>query len=245
MRSFLLLATLALPLPAQAESITVFAAASMKTALDVIGDRWEAESGNDIHLSYAGSSALARQIMQGAPANVFISASTEWMDAVEAEGLVADDTRQDLLGNTLVIVGPKGSPKIDPVALPEALGESWLAMALVEAVPAGIYGRQALTSTGIWDEVSSRVAQAEDVRGALALVAVGEAHYGVVYASDAVAEPRVDPVATFPADTHDPIVYPAALIEGHVTEAAADFLDYLGSPRAADVFRAQGFEVLD
>lgn len=239
-----LLAMLALPVSAHADTVTVFAAASLKTALDRIVTAYDAESGDRVTVSYAGSSALAKQVIEGAPANIFISASTDWMDAVETAGLVAEGSRIDLLGNALVVVGTKGSAPIEPADLPQALGASHLAMALVDAVPAGVYGKQALTHLGLWEALAPKVAQASDVRAALALVATGEAHYGIVYASDAVAEPRVDKVATFPAGSHDAITYPAALIKGEESEAAAKFLTHLSTDEAAQVFDAEGFEVL-
>lgn len=241
MLRFALIALLALPVSAHAETVTVFAAASLKTALDRIVASYE--SNDRVTVSYAGSSALAKQVIEGAPADIFISASTDWMDEVEAAGLVAEGSRKNLLGNTLVLVGTKGSSEMAPAELPEALGASYLAMALVDAVPAGIYGKQALTHLGIWDAVAPKVAQASDVRAALALVAAGEAHYGVVYGSDAVAEPRVTQVATFPAESHDAITYPAALI-ADASQAATAFLDHLSSTEATEVFEAEGFRVL-
>lgn len=232
---------LSLPISARAEEVTVFAAASLKTALDEIAQEWQQSSGDTLAISYAGSSQLARQIQQGAPADMFISAAVDWMGTLEADGLVIDGTRRDLLGNTLVLVGAAGSPPVDPAALPEVLGEEKLAMALVDSVPAGVYGKQALTSLGIWDTVAPSVAQAENVRAALALVATGEAPFGIVYASDAVAETGVSVVATFPETSHEPIIYPAALIGGADGQA---LLDHLSSPEAAAIFKAQGFEVL-
>ncbi|MDB6453300.1 molybdate ABC transporter substrate-binding protein [Falsirhodobacter sp. 20TX0035] len=239
-----LVAFLALSTAAHADTVTVFAAASLKTALDQIAAEWQPESGDSVTVSYAGSSTLAKQIVAGAPANLFISASTDWMEAVETEGLVAGASREDLLGNTLVAIGPKGSAPITAEELPETLGESYLAMAMVDSVPAGVYGKQALTHLGLWEALAPRVAQTDDVRAALALVAAGEAHMGIVYASDAKAEPRVDAVLTFPSGSHDPITYPAALIKGHDTPAAEAFLKHLSSDEAAAVFRAQGFDVL-
>lgn len=225
---------------AMADEVVVFAAASLKTALDEIASDYEAETGEAVLISYAGSSKLAQQIIQGAPADVFISASTQWMDAVEAEGLLAEGSRTDLLGNWLVLVGFEEGA-FDIVDLPDHLGDEHLAMALVNSVPAGQYGKEALTNLGLWETLAPSVAQADNVRAALALVATGEAPFGIVYASDAVAEPAVHVIATFAEDTHAPIIYPAAL----TTEASdAAFLDYLSTPQAADVFKAQGFTVL-
>ncbi|MFW2543233.1 molybdate ABC transporter substrate-binding protein [Primorskyibacter sp. 2E107] len=228
---------------ASAERITVFAAASLKTALDEIGPLFEADTGHDLVVSLAGSSALARQIEHGAPADVFISANVGWMDHIAALGLLEPGTRRDVLGNTLVLVG-QGAALDDWADLPGRLGAGRLAMALVEAVPAGIYGKDALMSLGLWSDVETRVAQVDNVRAALALVALGEAPMGVVYATDAAAEPAVAVLADFPAGSHQPILYPAARIAGSGA-AADDFLTYLQSAEARAVFEAQGFTVLE
>ncbi|NNU79433.1 molybdate ABC transporter substrate-binding protein [Halovulum dunhuangense] len=237
-------------MPAAAGDVTVFAAASLRTALDGIAAGWKAETGHAVTLSYAGSSALARQIEQGAPADIFISSSVDWMDLLETEALLAPGTRRDLLGNTLVLVahGPDAAPVgIGPALdLPALLGpEGRLAMALVDAVPAGVYGRQALESLGLWERVAPQVAQSDNVRTALALVASGEAPLGIVYGSDAVAEPGVSVIGTFPEDSHAPIVYPVAQTADSDSAAAAEFLAHLGSPAAAASFARQGFIVLE
>lgn len=247
----LFVATLVLgliPGPASAAKITVFAAASLKTALDDFVAVWEDTAGQEVAVSYAGSSALARQIEQGAPADVFISASLDWMDALAAVGLIREETRRDLLGNTLVLIAHADAAPVEigpGLDLAGMLGDGRLAMALVDSVPAGVYGKAALTALGIWDAVAPKVAQADNVRAALALVAAGEAPFGIVYRTDAAAEDDVAVVGTFPADSHPPIVYPAA-----VTAASADpdtagaFLDFLGTEAARDVFEAQGFRML-
>jgi molybdate transport system substrate-binding protein len=226
-----------------AERVTVFAAASLKTAMDGIAEAWRAEGG-EVAVSLAGSSALARQILAGAPAEVFVSANPGWMDAVAAEGLVVEGSRRDLLTNAIVLVAhgaAEAAGEIGPeFDLAARLGDGRLAMALVEAVPAGIYGRAALESLGLWEAAAPRVVQASDVRAALALVAAGEAPYGIVYATDAAAEPGVSVVGTFPAGSHPPVIYPAALIEGAGPEAAR-FLDFLSGPAARALFAAQGF----
>lgn len=235
-----------LPAAASAAKITVFAAASLKTAMDAIAKDWKADTGNTAVISYAGSSQLARQIQQGAPADLFISANEKWMDALEKAGLIRKDTRHDLLGNTLVLVARRGTAPVEigkGLDLAGLLGTGRLAMALVDSVPAGIYGKQALTSLGLWPSVSGRVAQADNVRAALALVATGEAPYGITYATDATAEPRVAVVGTFPADSHKPIIYPAALTRDAKAPAPA-FLAYLSGKTAAAAFEAQGFKVL-
>lgn len=234
--------TMGVALPASAEPI-VFAAASMKTALDEIALQW-AQNHDPVTLSYAGSSKLARQISAGAPADMFISASVPWMDTVEKDGAVVDGTRHDLLGNTLVLVGSRPGD-VAPQDLPARLGDDFLAMALVDSVPAGQYGKQALTDLGLWADLAPHVAQADNVRAALALVATNEAPFGIVYATDAAAEPNAYVQSTFAPQTHDPIIYPAALLNtGMDPDGAAAFLDYLSGPEALAIFTAQGFEVL-
>ena len=228
-----------LPGTAGAE-VTVFAASSLKTALDEIVTHWEGER---VLVSYGGSSALARQILAGAPADVYISANVGWVDAVEDAGIVQDGTRRDLLGNDLVLVAPEpGDVALNAEALAARLGDGPLAMALVDAVPAGIYGKQAMGHLGLWSDLEAQVAQAANVRAALALVALGEAPLGVVYASDAVAEPRVHVVARFPSDSHDPITYPAVAVSD--APGARNFLSFLSGPQARAVFERNGFRVL-
>jgi molybdate transport system substrate-binding protein len=234
---------------AWADEVVVFAAASMKTALDEVASLWQAETGIVVTVSYAGSSALAQQIIAGAPADIFISAASAWMDAVEGEGLVVEGSRTDLLGNTLVLIahGPDAAPvEIAPgVDLAGLLGGGKLAMALVDAVPAGQYGKAALETLGIWDAVSPSVAQSDNVRAALALVSTGEAPYGIVYATDAAADDNVTIVGTFPADSHPPIIYPAALLTEAADEADRAFFAALRSDAARAAFERQGFAVID
>jgi molybdate transport system substrate-binding protein len=238
------LVLLAAALPARAaEPLTVFAAASLATALDEAAERYEAETGERVALAYAGSSALARQIDQGAPADVFLSANPGWMDWLEERGRVAPDTRRDLLRNRLVLAAhgeaaPVDLSRLDIKAL---LGDRRLAVALTGAVPAGLYAKAALSSLGLWKEARPRLAEADNVRAALALVARGEAPYGIVYATDAAAEPAVSVAAVFPEATHPPIVYPAAVVaEGDRTRAAR-FLAWLAGPEAGAVFARHGF----
>ncbi|KAA2314722.1 molybdate ABC transporter substrate-binding protein [Pseudooceanicola sediminis] len=234
---------------AQAEQarLTVFAAASMKNAMDEIAAGYEAETGNAVDVSLAGSSALARQIQQGARADIFISANTDWMDRLEAGGQIDGDSRVDLLGNAIVLVAASGAapveiaPGMDLAAL---LNGGRLAMALVDAVPAGIYGKAALQSLGEWDSVAPMVAQADNVRAALALVATGAAPMGIVYATDAVAEDDVHVIGTFPEDSHPPIIYPAARVAGSDNPLDAGFLAYLQGAAARAAFERQGFVVL-
>lgn len=241
-----LLAACTLALPVAAEDISVFAAASMKTALDQIAGDYQARTGNTVTVSYAGSNLLAKQIIDGAPADIFISASESWMDEVEKAGAVADGSRRDLLGNTLVLIAHDAVAPVeitDQTDLKGMLGDGKLAMAMVDSVPAGQYGKAALESLGMWDGVAPSVAQTDNVRAALALVAVGEAPYGIVYATDATAEPAVHLVGTFPADSYPPAIYPAALLRGAADPADRDFFDALSGPEARAVFAAQGFKV--
>ncbi len=241
---FVAAALIALAAPAaHADEITIFAAASLKDALDGIAAKWQESHKDTVVISYAGSSQLAKQIQEGAPADLFISASTSWMDAVEKSGDIDPATRKDILGNTLVLVGT-GKPAEAPIAdLPTLLGQGKLDMALVDSVPAGQYGKEALTSLGLWDKVEGQVAQADNVRGALKLVATGEAPLGIVYGSDAVAEPGVGVIATFPEDSHEKITYPAAVTKSADTPQAAAFLDSLTQDPAKSVFESQGFTV--
>ena len=213
-------------------AVTVFAASSLKTALDEAIAVYEGQ----VTASYAGSSALARQIGYGAPADLFISANPDWVDWLTGQGLVSEQT--PLLGNRLVLIGPEGSAAGTPETL--VPGAERVAMALVDAVPAGIYGKQALTSLGLWETVAPRVVQADNVRAALALVALGEARLGVVYATDALAEPRVTVLATFPEAAHAPIRYPLA----RLTPQGDGLYDWLQRDEAAKIFEKHGFSVL-
>ena len=236
----------AAPTLVRSDAVTVFAAASLKTALTEIGQRYSAQSGRDVVISAAASSTLARQISFGAPADVFISASVEWMDALAADDLIERESRFDLIGNRLVLVGPGGqasAPLTAQFPLMELIGESRLAMAMVETVPAGVYGKAALISLGLWPGVEDRIAQTDNVRAALALVALGEAPLGVVYASDAAAEPRVGVVGVFPENAHPPIVYPAATVAGQGA-FAEDFLRYLQGAEAEEILLNSGFSAL-
>lgn len=246
MRTALLALTLALPLPAAADEVVVFAAASLKTALDAVAADWQAATGHTVTISYAGSNVLAKQIIEGAPADIFVSAAADWMDEVERAGLTVPGSRADLLGNTLVLVahGEAAPVEIGPgLDLAGILGEEKLAMALVDSVPAGQYGKAALENLGLWAAVAPSVAQVDNVRAALALVAAGEAPYGIVYATDAAAEPGVSILGTFPADSHPAILYPAALLAGATDPADQAFFAALSGEAADAVFRAQGFTV--
>ncbi|MEQ9695169.1 molybdate ABC transporter substrate-binding protein [Shimia sp. SDUM112013] len=231
---------------AAADRLTVFAAASLKEALEDVAGLYEAATGNEVVLSFAGSSILARQIAFGAPADVFISANEAWMDDLETRGLIAPDTRLRLLANRLVMVAPQGTPAFElspQTDLTAMLGEGRLAMALVQAVPAGIYGKAALDHFGLWQGVAARVAQTDNVRAALALVARGEAPLGIVYASDVGVSDDVSVVARFPENSHPAILYPAAAIKGSNTGAAGAFLTYLQGDAAQAVFKGYGFAI--
>lgn len=240
---------LALPAAAGAEEVVVFAAASMKNALDAVAADFQAGTGHTVTISYAGSNALAKQIIEGAPADIFISAAVNWMDEVEKAGLVAEGARADLLGNTLVLIahGTEAEPvEIGPgFDLKSLIGEEKLAMALVDSVPAGQYGKAALESLGIWADVEPSVAQSDNVRATLALVATGEAPYGIVYATDAAAEDNVTVVGTFPAETHPPIIYPAALLTGAADAADKAFYEALSGDAADAAFAKEGFAILN
>jgi molybdate transport system substrate-binding protein len=234
---------------AKAEEVVVFAAASMKTALDDFAAKWESETGDTVTISYAGSSQLARQIMQGAPADLFISANPGWIDEVEKAGLVREGMRRDLLGNMLVLIAHgKDVPKVEIGAgfdLAGLLGDRKLAMALVDSVPAGQYGKAALTALGLWSSVEASVAQTDNVRAALRLVATGEAPYGIVYATDAVADDAVTVVGTFAEQSHPAIIYPAALLAEADDKADTAFYQALSGETARAAFEAQGFKVLN
>ena len=231
------------------DGMVIFAAASLKNALDEIATAWSKETGKPMpRISYAASSALAKQIEQGAPADMFISADTDWMDHVDRKDLIRKDTRFNLLGNKIVLIAPRDSKTTVAVKqgfdLAKALAGGKLAMANVDAVPAGKYGKAALEKLGAWDGVKGNVAQAENVRAALLLVARGEAPLGIVYATDAAAEPNVKIVGDFPADSHPPIIYPAALAREPKSPDAKAFLDVLKSSKARPAFEKQGFTVL-
>lgn len=233
--------------PEAAQDTLVFAAASLKNALDAIGAAYGKETGKKIVVSYAASSALAKQIESGAPAQAFISADLAWMDYVAERKLIEPESRVNLLGNRLVLIAPKDAAKpveIKPgFGLAEIVGDGRLAVADVAAVPAGKYGKAALESLGVWDAVKDKLAQAENVRAALLLVARGESPAGIVYRTDAAADPSVVIIGTFPEDSHPPVVYPAALTAGTKADARA-FLDFLKTAEAKALFEAEGFIVL-
>ncbi len=241
---FLLSAASALP-PAMAADVTVFAAASLKEALDEQARQFEATTGNKVIISYGASNALAKQIDAGAPADAFISADLDWMDHVDQRGLLMPNTRVNLLRNTLVLIAPassKATLRIGPgFALAAELGREKLAMANPDSVPAGKYGRSALERLGVWGSVEKQVARAENVRAALALVSRGEAPFGIVYSTDALSDKGVKIVDTFPPGSYPPIVYPAALLASGKSPAAMPLLDYLRSVAARSIWEKYGF----
>ena len=235
----------ALAVPGMAKPPLVLAAASLQESLTEAGRMWAARGHEAPVLSFAASSALARQVQSGAPADLFLSADEAWMDAVQKDGLVRAGTRVSFLGNRLVLVAPAGRGGMLAIRrgfpLARALGNGRLAMADPDAVPAGRYGRAALTALGIWPTVAGRVARADSVRGALALVARGEAPYGIVYATDARAEPGVRIVGVFPSASHPPITYPVALLTSARSGEAEGFRRFLLSPAGKAIFRRYGF----
>jgi molybdate transport system substrate-binding protein len=248
--------TLALALPillffsaahANAEKILCYAAASLTNALGDIAQSFERQSQDKVSFSFASSSTLAKQIENGAPADMFVSADQEWMDYLEKLNLIAPGSRIELLGNRLVLIAPADSglsltlkPGVD---LSSLLRGGLLATGDPDHVPVGKYAKIALEKLGAWDRVSGRIARADSVRAALALVERGEAPLGIVYATDAAVAPKVKVVDVFPGDLHPAIVYPAALVQGRSTPAAARFLDYLKTPEAKAVFQKYGFSV--
>ena len=231
------------------QSIIVFAAASMKNALDDVDTAFSAASGVKVTASYGASSALAKQIDQGAPADVFVSADTQWMDWLARRGLIAPQTRANLLGNRLVLIAPKQSKlvhvAIDPgFDLARLAGDGRIAVADVRAVPAGLYAKAALQKLGAWTAAEPKLAQAENVRATLSYVARSEAQLGIVYATDAKVEPNVKIIGVFPDKSHPPIIYPAAAVTGRDSAAATRYLDFLRGPAARAAFEKYGFNVL-
>lgn len=234
--------------PASASGkVTIFAAASLKTALDEVSVAWRAGTGKETTNAYAASSALAKQIEAGAPADIFISADLDWMTYLADRKLIAEGTEVRLLGNALVLVAPAGSPAAVTIApgfdLAGLLKGGRLAVADVKAVPAGKYAKAALQSLGAWQGVENSLAQAENVRAALKLVSTGEAPAGIVYQTDAREDENVKLLGTFPADSHPPIIYPAARLAASSNADAVAFLQFLQSSTAQDIFTAHGFTI--
>jgi molybdate transport system substrate-binding protein len=234
--------------PDTAAAPVVFAAASMKTALDAVAAAWKADTGKTVSIAYASSAVLAKQIEQGAPADIFISADLKWMDYLDNAKLIRAGTRRDLFGNKLVLIEPSDADATLEIAkgfdLAGAAGDGKIAVCMIDSCPAGIYAKEALESLGVFAGVEPKLAQADNVRNALNLVSRGEAKFGIVYATDARADPKVKVVGTFPASSHSAIVYPVALIAASANPDAAFFLAYLTSQAASKIFLEQGFEVL-
>jgi molybdate transport system substrate-binding protein len=241
-----LLPACAIGQPTAPSSLTVFAAASLTDSLKAVADAYKAKTGTTVTLSFGASSTLARQIEQGAGADLFLSADGDWMDYLQNKGLIAKASRRDLLGNRLVLIAGPGArlpPKIAPhFDLAGALGDRRLALADPASVPAGKYAKAALTALGIWVQVAPKVAAAENVRVALEYVARGESPYGIVYATDAKTVPGIRVAGIFPESSHPPIVYPAALTRNGSPGAKA-FLDFLGGKEARAIFEKAGFSL--
>jgi molybdate transport system substrate-binding protein len=229
------------------DGITVFAAASLTDVLQELGDGFTKDSSIPVRFSFAASSTLARQIENGAPADMFFSADLEWMDYLQARKLIQPATRHDVLGNRLVLIAPTDSRvmlKIQPhFALAATLGKGRLATGDPDSVPVGRYAREALTNLGVWDEVSARLVRADSVRSALAFVDRGEAALGIVYLTDALVDKKVRVVDEFPANTHMAIIYPVALTP-MAKEDAAKFLSFIRGPAGNAAFQRYGFTVL-
>jgi molybdate transport system substrate-binding protein len=226
----------------------VFAAASMKTALDAVAAAWKANGGKTVSIVYASSAVLAKQIEQGAPADIFISADLQWMDYLDKAKLIRAGTRRNLLGNQLVLIEPSDADSKVKIAqgfdLAGAAGDGKIAVCAIDSCPGGIYAKEALEKLGVFETVEPKLAQADNIRNALTFVARGEARFGIVYKTDANAEPKVKLVGTFPASSHSPIVYPVALVAASKNPDAASFLAYLSSQAATKIFTGQGFEIL-
>lgn len=228
--------------------VTVFAAASLQESLTEAGKLWSRSSGSSVRFSFGASSSIARQIARGAPADLFLSADVEWMDWLAQRGLIVGASRRNLLSNRLVLIAP--APSTVSLAmgrgmpLARMLGGGRLALADPGAVPAGKYAKAALTALGVWSSVENRLLPAESVRAALAYVSRGEAPLGIVYATDARADPKVRVIGTFPPTSHPPILYPGAVLAASRHSAAASLLGFLQGERAATVFRRFGFGVL-
>lgn len=230
-----------------AQPLVVLAAASLQEALNAEADAWAGQGHPRPTLSFAASSALARQVQSGAPADLFLSADEEWMDTVEKAGSLRQGTRRDLLGNGIVLIAPKSSAATvdlsSPASLTAALGNGKLAMADPDAVPAGKYGKAALESLKAWDAVAGKVAAAENVRAALKLVETGGAPLGVVYATDAAASQKVRVVTTFPEASHPPIRYPVAVLAASKNPEAKPFEQFLASDAGQAIFARYGFSL--
>ncbi len=233
---------------AKGKGPTVFAAASMKTALDAIAAAWTAQTGKTPPIVYASSAVIAKQIEQGAPADVFISADLKWMDYLDKAKLICPGTRRNLLGNALVLIEPADANADLKIAqgfdLAGATGDGKIAVCTIDACPGGIYAKQALEKLGIWSAVEPKLAQADNIRNALNLVSRGEAQFGIVYATDSKAEPKVKVVDVFPEDSHSPIVYPVAIVAASKNPDAERFVAFLSSQAATKISQGAGLHDL-
>ncbi len=233
---------------AQTTPVTVFAAISLKDALEETAKAFTTSDGTEIRFSFASSATIAKQIENGAPADLFASADLSWMNYLVEKSRVKSATRTNLLGNRLVVVAPFASPlkelELTPEAFLKALGDGRLAMGDIKSVPAGVYGKSALEKLGLWSTVESHVAQTENVRSALLFADRGEVPLAIVYATDAKADPNVKIVANFPADSHEPIIYPFAVTSTAKGEGADRFLNFLKGPAGKAIFEKYGFPVL-
>ena len=248
MRFLLALCLLLAPLVAHAQELTVFAAASLTDTMKDVSAQWERAAHQPLRMSFGSSSTLARQIEQGAPANLFASADQKWMDYLADKNLIVANTRKDLLGNDLVLVVPADKPQHVTIGpgfdLLGMLGPNGrIATGDPAHVPVGIYAEQALKKLGLWDAVSSRLARTDDVRSALLLVERGEAPVGIVYATYAAVSNAVMVAGTFPADSHDPVSYPFAVIKSGDTPEAHALMTFLAGPGARAIFLRRGFKV--
>jgi molybdate transport system substrate-binding protein len=248
MRFLVALLLLILPGAVRAEPLTVFAAASLTDAMKDVAAAWQKQGHAPLRLSFGASSTLARQIEQGAPANLFASADEQWMDYLAGRNLIVPDTRRDLLSNRLVLIVPADQPRHVTIGpgfdLASLLGsDGRLATGDPAHVPVGIYARQALQKLGLWDAVKPHLAPANDVRNAVLLVERGEAPAGIVYATDAAVSRRVMIAGVFPEDSHDRITYPFAVTRAGDTPEARALMVYLASPEAQSIFAARGFAV--
>lgn len=248
MRFLLALCLCLAPLLAHAQQLTVFAAASLTDAMKDVSARWAQAGHPPLRLSFGSSSTLARQIEQGAPANLFASADEKWMDYLANRQLIVSDTRKDLLGNDLVLIVPANKPQHVTIGpgfnLLGLLGPNGrIATGDPEHVPVGIYAEQALKRLNLWDVASPRLARSEDVRAALLLVERGEAPVGIVYATDAAASSAVMIAGTFPEGSHDPVTYPFAVVKSGDTPEARALMTFLSGPEARAVFAKRGFRV--
>jgi molybdate transport system substrate-binding protein len=234
--------------PLSDQAPIVFAAASMEPALDAVAATWKADTGKTVKISYGSSATLAKQIAQGAPADIFVSADLKWMDYLQTNKLIHPETRRNLFSNKLVLIEPSDADVVLEITkgfdLAGAAGDGKIAVCAIDSCPAGIYAKESLESLGVFTSVKPKLAQTDNVRSALSFVSRREAKLGIVYATDAKADPRVKVIGTFPESSHSPIIYPIALVASSTNPDARLFLAYLDTPAATRFFVGQGFEIL-